>query len=394
MNNWDETVERRNTYSIKWDAVNTFVGKAGLLPFWVADMDFLSPKSVIEGLTERAKHGVYGYTMDSEAAESAFLNWVLRRHQLKIHRKWLVKSPGVVTAIGLAIQAFTQEGDGIVIQPPVYPPFAEMVEINERRLIKNPLVMKDNQAEMDLVHLENLFIAEKPKMIIFCNPHNPLGRVWERETIEKMVQLCEAHEVLLFSDEIHCDLVFKGSVFTSALSVGETPSPWVISAMAPSKTFNIAGLFYSLILIPDRGRRKQFRNVMNRLHLYGINCFNELAAQKAYEEGEGWLEELLPYLEENYRLLCDFVAEKMPEVSVTKMQGTYLAWLDFRAWHKEGEALKTFMIEGANVAVNDGRTFGEEGEGYIRFNFGCPRHQMIQGLEQILEARAREEKEI
>ncbi len=386
MVNWDESIERRNTHSIKWDGVGAFVGKSGLLPFWVADMDFLSPKSVVEGLTERAKHGVYGYTMDSDPAERAFSNWVLKRHGVAVQRKWIVKSPGVVTAIGLAIQSFTQPGDGIVIQPPVYPPFAEMVEVNERHLIKNPLVIKDNQAEMDLVHLEHLFKTEKPKMMILCNPHNPLGRVWERETIEKIVQLCEAHEVLLFSDEIHCDLVFKDSVFTSALALGEAPSPWVISAMAPSKTFNIAGLFYSLILIPDRDRRRQFRNVMNRLHMNAVNCFNELAAQKAYEEGEAWLEELLPYLEENYKVLCDFIAEQMPEVGILKMQGTYLAWLDFRAWFNTGEELKTFMIEDANIAVNDGRTFGEEGEGYIRFNFGCPRNQMVEGLEQILVA--------
>lgn len=389
VTDWDAIIERNNTHSVKWDGVEPYVGKPDLAPFWVADMDFLSPQLVIEGLTERARHGVYGYTMDNAGAENAFIQWAEKRYDLKVNRKWLVKSPGVVTAIGLAIQAFTQIGDGIVIQPPVYPPFAEMVKNNDRQLIKNPLIMKDQQAEMDLEGLENLFISHKPKMMILCNPHNPLGRVWEKEVLEKVLALCEAHEVLLFSDEIHCDLVFKGSKFTSALSLKEEPSPWVISAMAPSKTFNIAGLFYSLILIPDRGRRRQFRGVMNRLHLTAVNCFNELAAEKAYESGVEWLEELLPYLEENYKALRDFVAQKMPEVRVTKMQGTYLAWMDFRSWFDSGEALKTFMLEEAKVAVNDGRTFGDEGEGFIRFNFGCPRSQMLMGLERIFEARSR-----
>lgn len=387
VNDWDAMIERKNTHSIKWDGVEPFVGKPNLLPLWVADMDFLSPQGVVEGLTERAAHGVYGYTMDSPEAANAFIQWVDKRHQLKVDPKWLVKSPGVVTAIGLAIQAFTEVGDGIVIQPPVYPPFAEMVEHNDRRLIRNPLKMKDQQAEMDLEGLEDLLISHKPKMMILCNPHNPLGRVWEKEVLEKVLSLCEAHQVILFSDEIHCDLVFKGSKFTSILALREEPSPWMISAMAPSKTFNIAGLFYSLMLIPDRGRRRQLRKVMNRLHLTAVNCFNELAAERAYTDGEGWLEELLPYLEENYSVLCDFVAQKMPEVRVAKMQGTYLAWMDFSPWFNSGDALKTFMLEEAKVAVNDGRTFGQEGEGFIRFNFGCPRSQMLMGLEQIFEAR-------
>ncbi len=387
MHNWDENIERRGTDNIKWDGVEAFVGKAGLLPFWVADMDFYSPEVVVESLTNRAKHGVFGYTMDSESAEMAFANWVLKRQGLTVQKNWVVKSPGVVTAIGLAIQSFTTVGDGIVIQPPVYPPFAEMTLINERRLIKNPLKMIENQAEMDLEHLEMLFKTEKPKMMILCNPHNPVGRVWEREVIEKVVKLCEIYEVLLFSDEIHCDLLFKDAAFTSALSVSEKESPWVISAMAPSKTFNIAGLYYSLILIPNRERRKQFRNVMNRLHMNAVNCFNELAAYKAYDGGEEWLQNLMPYLEENYKTLCEFVKEKMPGVSVAKMQGTYLAWLDFRAWFEDGDQLKDFMIKGANIAVNDGRTFGEEGQGFVRFNFGCPKNQMLAGLEQIVEAK-------
>lgn len=387
LQQWDTIIERRNSHAIKWDAMENFIGKADLKPFWVADMDFKSPPEVIEALENRAKHGVFGYTYEDPEAIETFGTWVARRHKLKISSDWVMRSPGVVTGIGLAIQAFTKPGDGVVIQPPVYAPFSEMTLANERRLILNPIEIVDDYAQMNLVHLEQLFKEEQPKMMIFCNPHNPLGRVWDQETVQKLVALCIAYEVFLFSDEIHSDLLFKNINFHSAMSVLGGDSQWVMSAMAPSKTFNIAGLSYSLLIIPNEERRKTLKKVMDQLHLSVVNCFNEGAAKVAYSSGEAWLDSLMPYLEENYRCLCEFVAKKMPEVRICKMEGTYLAWLDFRAWYENGHALKQFMIHEAGVALSDGRAFGAEGKGFVRFNFGCPRAVMLDGLESILAAR-------
>lgn len=384
---WDQIVRRKDTHSIKWDAMGPFIGKSDLMPFWVADMDFKSPDSVVKALSNRAEHGVFGYTYDDSDALDAFASWCSQRHELKVLTEWIVRSPGVVTAIGLALQSFTNEGDGIVIQPPVYPQFAEMITVNDRKILNNPLKIVDDFAEMDLVHLEELFKAERPKMMIFCNPHNPVGRVWPRETVQAVVNLCIAYEVYLFSDEIHCDLLFSGKKFHSALDAEGGESRWVMAAMAPSKTFNIAGLFYSMILIPDEEQRKTFKKVMDRLHLFPVNCFNETAAKAAYSGGEQWLDDLLVYLEGNYQCLSEILAEKMPEVRLCKMEGTYLAWLDFREWFHKGYPLKRFMIDQAGVAVNDGRAFGSEGEGFVRFNFGCPRAVMLEGLGKIYEAR-------
>ena len=386
MTNWNEIIQRNGTNSIKWDAMETFIGKKDLLPYWVADMDFLSPEPVIKALEQRAQHGVFGYTSDDRGALEAFTNWVQKRHGLAVEPSWIVKTPGIVTAIGLALQAFTAPGDGVVIQPPVYPQFSEMTQVNGRKLLNNPLLLVEGRYEIDFEHLESLFKLEKPKMMIFCNPHNPVGRVWEESVVARLVKLCAAHQVFLFSDEIHSDMTFKNNPFHSALKHDGADSEWLMAAMAPSKTFNIAGLFYSMIIIPDETRRKAFQGVIDRLHLFPVNCFNETAAKAAYSEGEAWLNGLMAYLEDNYACLKTFIAEKMPEVKLCEMQGTYLAWLDFRAYFENGYALKRFMIDQAGVAVNDGRAFGAEGDGFVRFNFGCPRTVMLTGLTQIEEA--------
>lgn len=383
MHSWDRIIERKGTHTIKWDAMAQFVGKAELLPFWVADMDFKSPQAVIEALESRAKHGVFGYTYDDSSALSAFTEWVSKKHGLSVQTDWIVKTPGIVTAIGIALQAFTAPGEGVVIQPPVYPQFAEMIQVNERKLLNNPLKKTQDSYEIDFEHLEELFKEEQPKMMIFCNPHNPVGRVWEASSVRRLVALCAQYNVFLFSDEIHSDLTFKGHPFNSALNAEALQHEWVMTAMAPSKTFNIAGLFYSLIMIPDEGRRKAFQTVINKLHLFPVNCFNEVAAKAAYSGGEAWLNDLMIYLEGNYECLKSFIAEKMPEVGLCEMQGTYLAWLDFNKCFDSGYALKRFMIDQAGVAVNDGRAFGAEGCGFVRFNFGCPRAVMLAGLEQI-----------
>lgn len=387
---WDERVDRRGTQSVKWDALKTFIGADGLMPFWVADTDFLSPKAVIEVLTERAAHGVFGYTADDGMALDAYLNWVSKRHGVSPEKEWLTRTPGVVTAIGIAIQAFTQKGDGVVITPPVYPQFLEMVQINERQLWHAPLLMdSDGRPYMDFEAIETLFKNEHPKMMIFCSPHNPLGRIWSPEEVMRLCELCVTYDVLLFSDEIHCDLLFPDRSFYSALHLPTAIASRLIVAMAPSKTFNIAGLGYALVAIPDPTLRKAFRGIMNGLHISATDCFNEAAAKAAYEHGGPWLDSLMIYLEQNYRQLADFIRAELPKVKVCPMDATYLAWLDFNAYFETPEALKVFMIEEAGIAVNDGRAFGPGGEGFVRFNFGCSTEAMLEGLNAIHSAMQR-----
>lgn len=386
MTAFDERIERFGTNSIKWDAMKTFIGKEDLLPFWVADMDFRSPEPIVKALEKRAAHGVYGYNMDSGEALEAFVGWAKARHGLHIEPDWIIRSPGVVTALGIAVQGFTTETDSVVIMPPVYPQFIEMVEFNQRKLLYAPLQFdQDNRPEIDFEALEGLFEKEKPKMLIFCSPHNPLGRIWSREEVDKLNLLCKTYNVLFFSDEIHCDLIFPDKKFFSALN-DEADLDHVVVAMAPSKTFNIAGLGYALVVLPGQANRKAFKGVMDRLHLSAVDCFNEVAAKEAYTHGGPWLDQLMGYLKGNYDLLVDLCRELMPDVVVTPMEATYLAWLDFRAYFDDAKVLKTFMIEKAGLAVNDGRAFGPGGEGFIRFNFGCPREVMAEGLRTLAKA--------
>lgn len=416
---WNNIKDRKDTHSIKWDAMDSILGKGDMMPFWVADMDFESSEAIIMALKERASHGVFGYTADDPEALEAFCGWVQKRHGIAVNPEWIIKSPGVVTAIGLAIAAYTQEGDSIVIQPPVYPQFSEMIQINERRLVDNPIVWVNGRPEMDFEHLESCLKEEGTKMMILCNPHNPLGRVWEESVIRRVCELCQQYNVVLFSDEIHSDLLFSGVKFNSAIqnlkvfdgSVeafepvdsgdNQPREPFenrpqkahgLVVAMAPSKTFNIAGLFYSLVIVPDEAMHLRLKKVIDKLHLFPVNCFNEEAAKAAYSGSQAWLDSLLPYLEDNYKALCEFFQEKMPQVQVCPMEGTYLAWLDFRALIPDGLALKKFMMNEANIAVNDGRAFGPGGEGFVRFNFGCPKSVMLEGLELIYEAYLKHEK--
>lgn len=387
MRDFDQIIERKGTQSIKWDAMKPFIGKEELMPFWVADMDFTSPSAVVDALEKRARHGVFGYNLDNKEAIQAFSQWANRRHDVAIDPDWVVRSPGVVTAIGLAIQAFTTLEDSIMIMTPVYPQFIEMVEFNHRKLICAPLIFDSSaRPELDFVAIERLMKEERPKMLIFCSPHNPLGRIWSEEEVSKLSELCKRHEVLFFSDEIHCDLLFPNKNFYSALKDKENGLEHIVVAMAPSKTFNIAGLGYALVVMPNEAHRRAFKGVMDKLHLSVVDCFNEVAAEAAYRHGDVWLDQLMSYLSENYARLVEICAEQMPEVRVTPMEATYLAWLDFRAYFKDPEALKNFMLDEAGLAVNDGRAFGSGGEGFVRFNFGCPREVMEKGLYTLAEA--------
>ena len=379
--NFDEYVERRNTKSVKWDGMEEVFGTEDALPMWVADMDFLSPPEVVNALIERAKHGVYGYTLKDEGFYDSFIKWVKKRHSWGIERKWIVVTPGVVSAISLAILAFTKPSDEIILQPPVYYPFFRVVSGLGRKIVYNPLKFENGRYTMDFDDLERK-INGKTKMLILCSPQNPTGRVWTEEELSKLGNICKRNDILIASDEIHADIVYKEYKHTPIASLSDFANN-TITFMAPSKTFNIAGLNTAMTIIPNEELLKSFSMMLENMGLGIGNVFGITASQAAYENGEEWLEALLDYLKENLEFLKSFVAERMPQVKVVEPEGTYLVWLDFRSLNMSDEELRTFMLEKAKVALDDGYIFGPGGSGFQRINIATPRIILKQGLERI-----------
>ncbi len=382
--NFDEYVERRNTKSVKWDGMKEVFGTEDALPMWVADMDFLSPPEVVNALIERAKHGVYGYTLKDEGFYNSFINWVKKRHNWEIKRKWIVATPGVVSAISLAILAFTKPSDEIILQPPVYYPFFRVVSGLGRKIVYNPLKFENERYTIDFDDLERK-INGKTKMLILCSPQNPTGRVWTEEELSKLGNICKRNDILIASDEIHADIVYKEYKHTPIASLSDFANN-TITFMAPSKTFNVAGLNTAMTIIPNEELLKSFSMMLENMGLGIGNVFGITASQAAYENGEEWLDALLDYLKENLEFLKSFVAERMPQVKVVEPEGTYLVWMDFRSLNMSDEELRTFMLEKAKVALDDGYIFGPGGSGFQRINIATPRKLLKEGLERMEKA--------
>lgn len=383
---FDFLVNRKNTDCAKWDGLKDIYGRDDILPLWVADMDFKSSPKIIEAIIERAKHGVFGYPFSSTKIFQSFMDWNIKRNHLDISEEWILTCPGVVTAFCFGILAFTKEGDGVMIQTPVYPPFHSGVKDNNRVLIQNELVEKDGYYTIDFEDFEKKITDNNVKLFILCNPHNPVGRVWSKEELEKMAEICLKHDVKIFSDEIHSDLIFKGNKFTSMLSLDEKYRKITTAAMAPSKTFNIAGLYSSIVLIPDVDMRDKYNKISQSLHIGTLNIFGLTAMEAAYKYGEEWLEEVMDYIEENSEYMEDFIRENMPDIKYRKPEGTYLGWLDFRKVLPKAEDLNNLLVNKAKVALNNGISFGENGEGFARINLGCPRSILTDALNRIKNA--------
>ena len=380
---FDFLVNRKNTDCAKWDGLKDIYGRDDILPLWVADMDFKSSPKIIEAIIERAKHGVFGYPFSSTKIFQSFMDWNIKRNHLDISEKWILTCPGVVTAFCFGILAFTKEGDGVMIQTPVYPPFHSSVKDNNRVMIQNELVEKDGYYTIDFEDFEKKIIDNNVKLFILCNPHNPVGRVWSKEELGKMAEICLKHDVKIFSDEIHSDLIFRGNKFTSILSLDEKYRKIIAVAMSPSKTFNIAGLYSSIVLIPDEGMRDKYNKISQSLHIGKLNIFGFTAMEAAYKYGEEWLEEVMDYIEENSEYMEDFIRENMPDIKYRKPEGTYLGWLDFRKVLPKAEDLNNLLVNKAKVALNNGISFGENGEGFARINLGCPRSILTDALNRI-----------
>lgn len=385
MNLFDQVIERRNTNSVKWDFSEDVFGATDVLPMWVADMDFLAPPAVIEALTVRAQHGVYGYSESMSGYYEAVKDWMSKRHGWAIEKDWIVFSPGVVPALNWLVRALTKPGDKVIIQPPVYPPFLKAIENNSCEPVFNPLKRENGRYTMDLVGLE-MELSAGAKMLILCSPHNPVGRVWERVELERLADLCLAHGVIVIADEIHSDLIYPGQKHVSYATLSEKAADHSIVCTAPSKTFNLAGLQTSNILISNPDWRRAFREMMSLNGIHHPNVFGLTALEAAYRQGEEWLDGLMAYLAGNLKFLTDYLAQEVPQVKVVQPEGTYLVWLDFQALKFEPEALQEFLLKSARVALNAGHTFGPGGAGFARMNIACPHSTLQEGLERIARA--------
>jgi len=383
--NFDQEINRYNTSSVKWDEVDTIFGGENLLPMWVADMDFKVPEPVIEAVKQRAEHGIFGYTARNDSYYEAIIGWMERRHNWKVEKDWICHAPGVVPALGMLVRTFTKPGDKIIIQPPVYYPFTNVVEKNERVIVPNPLKYKNGRYVMDLEDLENK-IDQDVKMIIISSPHNPVGRVWTKEELTQLGNICLKNNILVVSDEIHFDLILKGHTHTPFASISEEFAQNSIVCTAPSKTFNLAGLQTSNIIIPNPSLREQFTNTIESLFIGMTNTFGLVATESAYRYGDEWLDQLLEYLQQNAEFLTDYINQYIPELKVVPLEGTYLVWIDCRDLSLEVKQLEHLMQKEAKVALDEGYIFGKWGEGFTRMNIACPRTTLEEGLRRIEKA--------
>ena len=381
IDKFDTVIARHNSGSTKWDDAAALFGSEDVLPFWVADMDFPSPPAVSEALTARLQHGIFGYPSPHSYAYDAVTDWMDKRHNWKTSPDWMVSTPGVVTAITLAVQTFTKPGDKVIIQPPVYPPFFSSVKNQDRIVLENPLVYENGSYHMDFDDLAKK--AHEAKMLILCSPHNPVGRVWLRAELTRLVKICLDNDVLLLADEIHSDLVYPGHQHIPLASLETGSEDKIITLTAPSKTFNTAGLYTSIAIISNAILRNQFSQTVQFLGINKSNVFGITALEAAYRHGAPWLDELLVYLEGNAQYLTEFIAANIPAITVDKPQGTYLAWLDCRNLKLSHQELVQFFAQKAKVGLNDGITFGHQGTGFMRLNFGCPRPLLEEGLKRI-----------
>ncbi|MGV0243263.1 MalY/PatB family protein (plasmid) [Klebsiella aerogenes] len=383
---FNQIIDRHDTGSVKWDFIERHFGDgaAKLLPMWVSDFDFTCPPVVQQALHQRVDHGIFGYSERPPAYFDALIAWSAARHQLTVKQEWVCSVEGVVPGLSLLVQMLSQPGDGVVVQGPYYGSFAKVINLNGRRLLENPLREEgDAGYRMDLEQLEALFRAERPPLMILCNPHNPTGRCWSKEELQQLLTLCEKYSVIVISDEIWADLLLPGETFTSVLHLYERWHNRVIAATSASKTFGLSSLRISNFLIPDPVLRDVF---MRRLDAHGLDVFNALsvrAATAAWQEGGPWLDELLAYLAENRRWFGEQAAAHLPWAKITPAQGTYLLWIDCRKLNLSDEQLKWVMADVASIAPSMGCGFGPGGSGFIRLNLGCPRAYLEKALEGL-----------
>ena len=378
---FDHGIPRNGTASVKHDGRVAYFGTPDVLPLWVADMDFAAPESVTRALAERAAHPIYGYTFYPDSLYDALIAWLKQRHGWEVQREWIMMAPGVVPSLFAAVMAFAQEGEGVIVQPPVYFPFFSAVTTNHRRLIQNPLQLEQGRYVIDFEHLERC-AADGARLLLLCSPHNPVGRVWNRTELEKLLHLARRYDLTILSDEIHADLVYPGERHR-VLATLANDTDKLITAVAPSKTFNIPGLGLSSLIVPDAAQRDALKKVFDSLHSANTNPFSIAAFEAAYRGGADWLDSLLDYLRGNRDFVADHLARYLPEIRLIQPEGTYLLWLDCRDLQMSDAQLREFFVQQAKVGMNPGTMFGQGGSGFMRLNIASPRHVIADALERI-----------
>jgi cystathionine beta-lyase len=387
MWNFDEPAGREGTDCIKYDRREETFGVKDIIPMWVADMDFNTPDFIVESLQKRLEHHIYGYSFRSSEYFQSMISWIKTRHNWTVEKEWISFSPGIVPALNFCTLAFTQPGDSIIVQPPVYFPFFSAAESHGRNLIYNRLTESEGKWNMDY----NSLIAgidSKTKMIIISNPHNPVGRVWTPEELNNLADICLKNNILIISDEIHCDLVLPGFTHTPMASLSEKIAENTVTLIAPSKTFNLAGLSTSSVIIKNPVLRKSFNRIVDNLHVGNGNIFGNTASIAAYANGHKWLDALLDYIDNNIEFVKDYCGKMIPEIIPVQPEATYMIWLDCRRFGMSGKDLQNFFVHKAGVGMNEGSTFGPGGEGFMRMNIGTTHQTVMKAMEQIERAVA------
>ncbi|MDF1546987.1 MAG: PatB family C-S lyase [Bacteroidales bacterium] len=382
MYDFDEIIDRKNTDSIKHDRLKAIFGTEDVIPMWVADMDFKTPDFIMKQVRERADHEVLGYSFRGESFYQSVISWLKKRHQWEVKKDWITFSPGVVPALTMLVNAFTQPGDKIIVQSPVYFPFYTSILNTGRQLINNELKLKNEKYYMDFDDLKKQ-IDSRTKMVLLCSPHNPVGRVWTKDELLQLGQICLQNEVLIVADEIHSDIIFNACKHTPIAAISEELANITISTYAPSKTFNLAGMSTSVLVIPNKKLKIKYENYIGDFHLHMGNIFGSVALEAAYNQGDLWLQEMIAYIEENTGLVREFAVKHKDKLALIEPEATYLLWLDFRKLKLDDDELKTFIINKAKLGLNPGIMFGSGGEGFQRMNVACPRSVIKQALQQL-----------
>lgn len=381
--NFDEVIDRRNTDCLKYDFAVQRGRPKDVLPFWVADMDFSIAQEIEDALVKRCQHGIFGYSEATDGYFAALQNWYLKHFNWQVQRPWLIKTPGVVFALAMAVKAFTEPGDGVLVQQPVYYPFTEVIRDNDREVVNAPLALVNGHYEIDFADLEQKLANPKVKLMFLCSPHNPVGRVWTKEELLKVGDLCLKYNVITVSDEIHSDFVWDDNVHTPFATLGEEYQQNCIVCTAPSKTFNLAGLQVSNIFIPNQKLRRAFRKQIDAAGYSQLNTLGLVACQAAYTYGEEWLTQVKAYIRSNITFVDDYLKQNLPQIKMLPIEGTYLVWLDCSALGMTADEREQWLWHEAKLWLDGGGIFGKEGEAFERINVACPRATLLQGLEQL-----------
>lgn len=376
---FDKTIDRRATNSYKWDSA-----PEGVLPMWVADMDFRTAPAIIDALQKRVAHGIFGYTRVPDAYYDAVTSWFSRRHGWDIDREWIIYTSGVVPAVSAVIKAMTVPGDKVIVQTPVYNCFFSSIRNNGCEIVSNPLRRTADTYEMDFDALERCATDPRAKVMLLCNPHNPAGRVWTPDELTRLGNICLRNGVMVVADEIHCELVYQGFKYTPFASLSDAFLHRSVTCVSPSKAFNIAGLQIANIVAFDNDLRSRIDKAININEVCDVNPFGVAATVAAYNEGEEWLNQLVDYLHGNYEAMAEFCRRELPEFPITRLEGTYLVWMDCSSLGMPSDALEHALLDDARLWLNAGTMYGAEGEGYMRWNIACPRSVMLDGLNRFL----------